>query len=130
MASVTHIGGGRLPDMTVVEVAVVVALLRRGPSRIDALAPVLAEWFATPVAFSDLTPSVRRMFGRGWLAEARDGRLSPGLLALQPTQRLYAGFIRMLRPDLDLGHEFEPVRNDDQLSLAYDARKETEHDHP
>ncbi len=101
---------GALPDMSVVEIAIIVALLRRGPAPADALAPMLSDWFAQPVRSPDLAPSVGRMTGRGWLARRGD-RLEPTPAAYAPTQLLYAGFIRLL------GRDGDAPGDDGQLSL-------------
>lgn len=107
---------GSLPDMSVVEIAIIVALLRRGPAPVDALAPMLADWFAQPVRSPDIAPSVGRMTGRGWLAR-RGERLEPTPAAYAPTQLLYAGFIRLLGRDTDASSD------DGQLSLLADTGK-------
>jgi hypothetical protein len=112
--SVVPIREAGLPAMTVVELAVIIALLRLGPSSIGAVAPVLAQWFAVAARPEDLSASVRRMLGQGWLAEGSDGCLRPAPAALAPTQLLYAGFIRML------GDGLEPAQALEQLSLSYD----------
>lgn len=112
--SVVPIREAGLPAMTVVELAIIIALLRLGPSPIGAVAPVLAEWFAAAARPADLASSVRRMLGQGWLAEDGDGCLRPAPAALAPTQLLYAGFIRML------GDGLEPAQALEQLSLSYD----------
>lgn len=119
MASVIPFREASLPDMTVVEVSIIVALLRRGPTAPDGLAPVLADWFAMPVRSDDLAPSVRRMTRRGWLARRGGGTLAPTPSAYQPTQVLYAGFIRLL------GRESEPHDDDGQLNLLGDHGKGT-----
>lgn len=85
-----------LPDLTVVEVSIIVALLRIGPAVIDALCPVLTGWFMKPVVQTELAPSVSRLQGRGWLVERPGGELVPSPSAYEPTQRLYSAFIRML----------------------------------
>ena len=85
-----------LPDLTVVEVSIIVALLRKGPAVLEALCPVLAGWFMKPIIGSELVPSVRRLQGRGWLVERPGGELVPSPSAYDPTQRLYSAFIRML----------------------------------
>ncbi len=112
--SVVPIRGTSLPGMTVVELAIIIALLRLGPSPIGAVAPVLSGWFAVAVRPEDLASSVRRMLGQGWLAEDGAGCLRPAPAALAPTQLLYAGFIRML------GDGLEPAQALEQLSLSYD----------
>ena len=112
--SVVPIREAGLPAMTVVELAIIIALLRLGLSPIGDVAPVLSEWFATAARPADLASSVRRMLGQGWLAEDGDGCLRPAPAALAPTQLLYAGFIRML------GDGLEPAQALEQLSLSYD----------
>lgn len=107
---------GALPDMSVVEIAIIVALLRRGPAPVDALAPMLSDWFAQPVRSPDIAPSVGRMTGRGWLAR-RGERLEPTPAAYAPTQLLYAGFIRLL------GRDNDASADDGQLSLLADTGK-------
>lgn len=108
---------GSLPDMSVVEVAIIVALLRRGPAPADALAPMLSDWFARPVRSPDLAESIGRMTRRGWLLLGGGGRLEPTPGAYVPTQLLFAGFIRLL------GRDDDAPGDDGQLSLLGDADK-------
>lgn len=117
MAAVIPIGDGTLPDMSVVEVSIIVALLRGGPAAADALAPVLSDWFARPVRSPDLAPSVGRMTRRGWLAQRGGGQLEPTSAAYAPTQLLYAGFIRLL------GRDSKPASDEGQMSLLGDLEQ-------
>ena len=126
MGEVHYIGGEGLPDMTVVELAIIVALLRRGlPTAIEDLAPVLSQWFACPVNPAQLAGPIRRMAREGWLAEGPIG-LMPDRGALEPMKLLYGGFIRMF------GEELTDVvaSAGEQLSLIDDHDKGNGHDRP
>jgi hypothetical protein len=96
MSAATPLGAVGLPDATVVELSIVVALLGRGPVRLECLAPVLAAWFARSVDWRALAPSVRRMKRRGWLIADRVGALTPTGSGRASAQLLYAGVIRMV----------------------------------
>ena len=86
----------RLPDMTVVELSVVVALLTDGPLGRDRIRQVVDDWFVQSMRTFDLEPCLARMKARGWLREDPVKALSPTRAAEAPTLLLYAGVIRMI----------------------------------
>ncbi len=89
-------GAPTLPDMTVVELSLVIALLRDGAAGAERIAGTVAGWYARPVRSRDLAPSIARLTARGWLVAGSDGALSPTPRAHQPTSLLYACVIRMI----------------------------------
>lgn len=122
MDNVVQFGGSGPSHMTVIELAIIVALLRLGPSPLGDVAPMLAQWFAGPIAAGHLSPVAAHMVEQGWLRIDAAECFRPASAALAPTQQLYAGFIRML------GDGLEPVSSPDQLSLFQQFSRETDHD--
>ena len=101
MGDVVQFGSSPLPDMTVVELAIVIALLRDPPGTLASIAPILADWFRRPVSPAQLLQPSQRMLRLGWIESNADGTLIPGQAAFEPTAWFYAGFIRMLGSGLD-----------------------------
>lgn len=96
MTRVTPIAATPLPDMTVIELSVLVALLTDGPLRPDRLARAIADWFVRPVRIGDLEPCLAGMAAKGWVLRADVGSLFPARAAEATTLQLYAGLIRMI----------------------------------
>ena len=116
---VTPIGGAQaLPDMTALELAVIVALLQTGPSVIALFSRKIEDWFATPLKPSDLDPSLRRLWTKGWLSDGAGGELSPTPAALEPTRTIYSGLVRMI------GSQFQEASDTAPLNLIDDTDKE------
>lgn len=115
---VTPIGGARtLPDMSAVELAILVALLQTGPAVIAIFARKLEDWFAMPFGAADLDPSLRRLRAKGWAADEGDGRLAPTAAAFEPTRTIYAGLVRMI------ASHFRNATDPDQLNLIDDTKE-------
>lgn len=91
-----HLAAGPLPDLSVIELAIVIALLRRGPLNRDALAKVIADWLARAVTPRELYRPVARMIRRGWLVDCDHMCLAPTAVVQAQARQLYAAFIRML----------------------------------
>lgn len=85
-----------LPDMTVIELSVIVALLEDGPLRRERIARLIEDWFVRPVRPTELEPCLNRMQARGWVSDEAGTALSPTRAAEAPTMLLYAGAIRMI----------------------------------
>ena len=117
--TVTPIGGAQaLPDMTALELAVIVALLQTGPSVIALFSRKIEDWFSTPLRPSDLDPSLRRLRTKGWLSDGAGGELSPTIEALEPTRTIYSGLVRMI------GSQLQDAADTAQLNLIDDTEKE------
>lgn len=85
-----------LPDMTVIELSVIVALLTSGPLNRDRIRQVVGDWFVRSTRTFDLEPCLARLRARSWLFEDPVKALSPTRAGEEPTLLLYAGVIRMI----------------------------------
>lgn len=112
-----------LPDMTVIELAILTALLRKGPGKVAVIAPLLSEWFQVPIDPRQLAGPIQRMVEKHWLIVGPESFLMAAPAAKEPTVLLYPGFIRMF------GDSLEPAGPGE----APDIRKDvpwSDHDEP
>ena len=97
MASITPLSSGRgLPDLTMVEFAIMISLMRLGPNPAPLLLETLSEWFGQKVGLSDLKPGLRRLMHQGMLVQDPDGRLRPMPPSAPPVATCFAAAIRIV----------------------------------
>jgi hypothetical protein len=121
--SLPYTAPGDLPDMTVIELAIITALLRKGPGTVAVIAPLLSEWFKIPIDPSQLAGPINRMVAMHWLVVGPESFLMPAPAALEPTTLLYPGFIRMF------GDSLEPAAPGEVPELREDEPW-SDHDEP
>ena len=97
MASITPLASGReLPDLTMVEFAIMISLMRLGPNPAPLLLETLSEWFGQTVGLSDLKPGLRRLMHQGMVVQDLDGSLRPMPPAASPVATCFAAAIRIV----------------------------------
>ena len=97
MASITPLSSGRgLPDLTMVEFAIMISLLRLGPNPAPILLETLSEWFGQTVGLSDLKPGLRRLMHQGMLVQDPNGSLRPMPPSAAPVATCFAAAIRIV----------------------------------
>ncbi|QNE07767.1 hypothetical protein [Croceicoccus marinus] len=127
MASITPLSSGRgLPDLTMVEFAIMISLMRLGPNPAPLLLETLSEWFGQTVGLSDLKPGLRRLMHQGMLVQDSNGALRPMPPSATPVATCFAAAIRIVgtefRRALDKG---DPPLIDHILRQAReDARRD------
>ena len=94
-------GGRGLPDLTVVEFCVMIALMRLGPQPAPALIPTLSDWFGFSISLSDIEPAVRRLIHQQLLLKQAHGTLLARSAATAPVSNCFAALVRLV------GTEFE-----------------------
>lgn len=112
MASITPLASGRgLPDLTVVEFAIMIALLRLGPKPAPLLLETLSEWFGQDVVLSDIQPGIRRLVHQHFLRSEAGGTLRPQALAVSPVATSFSAMIRIV------GTEFRRVLDQSEAPI-------------
>lgn len=114
---------GLIPDMTVIEFLVGVALCRCGPANSTAIAREISGWLDCKVRVAELRPSLASMTARGWV------RLDAGIYTIadnesEAVKGVYAAVIRLLdrgQRFLDVG-VFMSIMKDFERSLDHEDR--------
>ena len=120
MAAITSFDAERAcPDMTVMEFAIMIALLRHGPVPAPIILPTLSQWLNMELGLSDIQPQIRRLIHNGLLKEP-GGVLTPRRKSLEPVSTLYQLVIRMI------GNEFSRVLSKSNPSLLDEILKKDE----
>ncbi|MDQ2764700.1 MAG: hypothetical protein M3Y22_14865 [Pseudomonadota bacterium] len=88
-----------LPDLSVVEFAIMLALLRHGPVAAPIILPTLSEWFAAPLGLSHIEPKVTRLIRAGYVRDER-GLLFADQKARDTVVSLYVTLFRILGGDI------------------------------
>ena len=102
MAMIPPLASGQgLPDLTVAEFAIMIALMRLGPSPAQALLPLLSDWFGYAVGLADIQPFLRRLMRLGFLVKEVDGTLQPQRRSAQSVSACFSALIRLV------GSQFE-----------------------
>ena len=102
MAAITPLASGRgLPDLAVAEFAIMVALMRLGPSPAPVLLPLLSDWFGHAVGLDDIEPFLRRLMRLGFVVKEADSTLQPQRRSAQSVSACFAALIRLV------GSQFE-----------------------
>lgn len=123
METITPLGSGRrLPDLSVVEFAIMIALMRLGPQTAPGLLPTLSDWFGHSVSLSDIRPALRRLEHQGNLATQEDGFLRPRRAAAEPVSMSFTALIRIV------GTEFERALKSADPQLLEGALKKSAED--
>jgi hypothetical protein len=122
METVTPLSSGRaLPDLSVVEFAIMIALMRLGPQPAPILLPTLSDWFGFAISLGHIRPSLRRLEHQGYLTTLEDGTLRPRRAASEPVALSFTAVIRIV------GSEFNrALKKVDPPLLAHLAKKSVE----
>jgi hypothetical protein len=87
-----------IPDLSVVELAIVICCIRKPGIDLASVALNIGRWFGTSVVESDLLVPLRRLEHRAWLTS--DGSLlHPGQEAQKRAQFAARGLVRLLFRD-------------------------------
>ncbi|PKP96925.1 MAG: hypothetical protein CVT76_05655 [Alphaproteobacteria bacterium HGW-Alphaproteobacteria-15] len=122
METITPLSSGRaLPDLSVVEFAIMIALMRLGPQPAPALLPTLSDWFGFAISLSAIRPSVRRLEHLGYLTTLEDGTLRTRRASAEPVALSFTALIRIV------GSEFgRALKKADPPLLAHIMKKSVE----
>lgn len=122
METVTPLSRGRaLPDLSVVEFAIMIALMRLGPQPAPVLLPTLSDWFGFAISLGHIRPSLRRLEHQGYLTTLEDGTLRPRRAASESVALSFTALIRIV------GSEFNrALKKVDPPLLAHLAKKSVE----
>lgn len=122
METITPLSSGRgLPDITVVEFAIMIALMRLGPQPAPSLLPTLSDWFGYAISLSDIRPALRRLEHQGYLTTLEDGSLRTRRASAEPVARSFTALIRIV------GSEFgRALKKADPPLLAHIMKKSVE----
>ena len=122
METVTPLSSGRaLPDLSVVEFAIMIALMRLGPQPAPILLPTLSDWFGFAISLGHIRPALRRLEHQGYLTTLEDGTLRLRRAASEPVAVSFTALIRIL------GSEFgRALKKVDLPLLAHLAKKSLE----
>ena len=124
MEPVLSLAGERgLPDLTVVEFAVLIALLQLGPSTLVQLRATVADWFGQELTPLALSPAVRRLRHQGMLIEHADGRLQTVAHAGPPVAACFAAAIRITGTEFRRLLISDPARVSTKLKPAQRSRE-------
>ncbi|MGB3469769.1 MAG: hypothetical protein WBA51_02985 [Erythrobacter sp.] len=97
METITPLGSGRaLPDLSVVEFAIMIALMRLGPQPAPVLLPTLSDWFGFAISLSDIRPALRRLEHQGYLTTLEDGSLRTRRASAEPVALSFTALIRIV----------------------------------
>lgn len=97
METITPLSSGRgLPDLSVVEFAIMIALMRLGPQPAPALLPTLSDWFGFAISLGDIRPALRRLDHQGYLTTLEDGTLRPRRTSTEPVALSFTALIRIV----------------------------------
>ncbi len=119
MNPLTPLPSGRgLPDLSVVEFAIMIALVRFGPQHPPSLLPTLSEWFGRAISLGHIRPALRRLEHQGYLTTLEGGSLSMRRASAEPVALSLTALIRIV------GSEFGRVlKRADPPLLAYIMKK-------
>lgn len=122
METITPLSSGRaLPDLTVVEFAIMIALMRLGPQPAPALLPTLSDWFGYAISLGDIRPALRRLEHQGYLTTLEDGSLRTRRASAEPVALSFTALIRIV------GSEFgRALKKADAPLLAQIMKKSVE----
>lgn len=84
-----------VPDMSVLEFAVLMAYYRNPGIDLESVAALVGDWFVRALVPSDLTPAIRRLTQRSWL-DADALSYAPTQTGLEASRPLLGGMIRMI----------------------------------
>lgn len=129
MASITPLASGRgLPDLSVVEFAIMIALLRLGPKPAPLLLGTLSEWFGQDVTLSDIQPGVRRLVHQHFLRLEAGGTLRPQARSVSPVATSFSAMIRIVGTEFRraLDRSEAPILDLILKQVAEDRRREEE----
>lgn len=97
METVAPLGRGRaLPDLSVVEFAIMMVLLRLGPQPAPALLPTLSDWFGYALSLRDIRSALRRLEHQGYVMRLDDGALRPRGASAKPVSQSLTALIRII----------------------------------
>ena len=97
METITPLGSGRgLPDVSVAEFAIMIALMRLGPQPAPGLLPTLSDWFGHSLSLSDIRPALRRLEHQGYIVAQDDGLLQMKAAAAEPVSLSFMALIRIV----------------------------------
>lgn len=122
METITPLSSGRgLPDLTVVEFAIMIALMRLGPQPAPSLLPTLSDRFGYAISLSDIRPALRRLEHQGYLTTLEDGSLRTRRASAEPVALSFTALIRIV------GSEFgRALKKADPPLLAHIMKKSVE----
>jgi len=122
METATPLSSGRaLPDLSVVEFAIMIALMRLGPQPAPVLLPTLSDWFGFAISLGHIRPALRRLEHQGYLTTLEDGTLRPRRAASEPVALSFTALIRIV------GSEFgRALKKVDPPLLVHLAKKSLE----
>ena len=122
METITPLSSGRaLPDLTVVEFAIMIALMRLGPQPAPSLLPTLSDWFGYAISLGDIRPALRRLEHQGYLTTLEDGSLRTRRASAEPVALSFTALIRIV------GSEFgRALKKADPPLLAHIMKKSVE----
>ena len=110
----------RVPDLTGLEFALLIAAYRAPGITPGAACVRVADWFMVPLELPEVTRAVRRLTFKGYL-ELEGETLRPSPAAIDPTTQMLGGLIRLI--DNGRGHF------DVALLAHLAARKDANHGH-
>lgn len=122
METITPLSSGRaLPDLSVVEFAIMIALMRLGPQPAPSLLPMLSDWFGYAISLGDIRPALRRLEHQGYLTTLEDGSLRTRRASAEPVALSFTALIRIV------GSEFgRALKKADPPLLAHIMKKSVE----
>lgn len=118
---VTLVRHGIIPDMSVIEFLVGMALCRSGPSTSTAIAGEVLGWLDCKVRGAELQPSLTSITSRGWV-HLDAGTYVIADTAIEAVKGFYAAVIRLLdrgQRFLDVG-VFMSIMKDFERSLDHE----------
>ena len=102
MSTTTPLSCGRgLPDLSVVEFCVMIALMRLGPQPAPALLPTVSDWFGWTVSLSDIEPAVRRLIHQQLLLKGPHGTLRARPAATTPVSNCLTALVRLVGTEIE-----------------------------
>ena len=114
---------GLIPDMSVIEFLVGMALCRSGPSTSTAIAGEVSGWLDCKVRVAELQPSLTSITSRGWV-HLDAGTYVIADTGIEAVKGFYAAVIRLLdrgQRFLDVG-VFMSIMKDFERSLDHEDR--------
>lgn len=112
---------GLIPDMSVIEFLVGMALCRSGPSTSTAIAGEVSRWLDCKVRVAELQPSLTSITSRGWV-HLDAGTYVIADTGIEAVKGFYAAVIRLLdrgQRFLDVG-VFMSIMKDFERSLDHE----------
>lgn len=147
MDEILPFGSARmLPDLTVVEFVLLMALSRLGPSPAPVLVQALTKYFALPVGLSDIQPALRRLRQQQLVTDEVGGLPLASHGAARPVSLCYAATIRLIGEDCrvtlsgtdtrpvdiiraGIGKSCKPQADETRTIIAADPHTDKEEDH-